>query len=170
MANNLALGVQLNHTVTGGSVKSSNTTPAFIPPSPLSSSTLRVGPVVQYYKMLGEQFSLTGTLGAGYESDMPARQYTQYPNYYFSLQKSTGLHGALTPGIAFFPVPKFGLTATMGSLTYTRLNVKSTSPARPVTTRQMIRSACSVPASGLANCCLGARTISDVNKGGLLLL
>ena len=80
--------------------------------------------------MLGEQFGLTATLGAGYESDVSPRQYTPYYNgnsyYYFSNLKATGLYGALTPGIVFFPASKFGLTATMGSLAYTRLKGKNT--------------------------------------------
>ena len=127
VADNLALGLQLSHTVTGGSFKSSgNNFPQSGPPT---STTFRVGPVVQYYKMLGEQFGLTATLGAGYESDVrrTAQYYvTQYgyPMTYYTNLKATGYYAALTPGIVFFPVPKFGLTATMGSLGYNRLTVK----------------------------------------------
>jgi hypothetical protein len=86
--------------------------------------------MVQYYKMLSEQFGLTATLGAGYESNVMTRQYYQsigggYPVPYSSKLKATGFYGALTPGIIFFPVPKFGLTATIGSLSYNRLKVKN---------------------------------------------
>lgn len=126
VANNLALGLQISHSVTGGSVKSSsNNNPA----SPPTSTTLRLGPVVQYYKMLGEQFGLTGTFGAGYESDV-RRSVQYYPSQYgypiasYSNLEATGYYAAITPGIVFFPVPKFGLTATMGSLGYNRLSVK----------------------------------------------
>lgn len=126
VADNLALGLQLSHTVTGGSFKSSSNSQQQAPPT---STTFRVGPVVQYYKMLSEQFGLTATLGAGYESDVRrAAQYysSQYGNplIYYTNLKGTGYYAALTPGIVFFPVPKFGLTATMGSLAYNRLTIK----------------------------------------------
>lgn len=127
VADNLALGLQLSHSVTGGSAKSSSN---FQPSSPPTSTTFRVGPMVQYYKMLGEQFGLTATVGAGYESDLrrAAQYYTTpggYPNIYYTNLKATGYYAALTPGIVFFPVPKFGLTATMGSLAYNRLTIKN---------------------------------------------
>jgi hypothetical protein len=124
VADNLALGVQLSHTVTGGSYSSSNNNQ----PSPPSSYTLRVGPMAQYYKMLSEQFGITAMLGVGYESNLDRTlQYYQgypYPYPYFSSLKTDGYYAALTPGIVFFPVPKFGLTATIGSLSYNRLKVK----------------------------------------------
>ena len=128
VADNLALGVQLSHTVTGGSA-SSSFNPQQVAPPP-TSTTLRVGPVVQYYKMLGEQFGLTATLGAGYESDVQraAKYYISpngYPLTYYTNLKETGYYAALTPGIVFFPVPKFGLMATIGSLGYNRLTVKN---------------------------------------------
>ena len=127
VADNLALGLQLSHTVTGGSFKSSsNNSPQSGPPT---STTLRVGPVVQYYKMLSEQFGLIATVGAGYESDVrrTAQYYVSqygYPMTYYTNLKATGYYAAITPGIVFFPVPKFGLTATIGSLGYNRLTVK----------------------------------------------
>jgi len=127
VADNLALGLQLSHTVTGGSFKSSsNNSPQSGPPT---STTLRVGRVVQYYKMLSEQFGLIATVGAGYESDVrrKAQYYVSqygYPMTYYTNLKATGYYAAITPGIVFFPVPKFGLTATIGSLGYNRLTVK----------------------------------------------
>lgn len=127
VADNLALGLQLSHSVTGGSAKSSSN---FQPSSPPTSTTFRVGPMVQYYKMLGEQFGLTATVGAGYESDVrrTAQYYSTpggYPATYYTDLKATGYYAALTPGIVFFPVPKFGLTATMGNLAYNRLTIKN---------------------------------------------
>ena len=143
VADNLALGLQLSHTVTGGSFKSSgNNSPQSGPPT---STTLRVGPVVQYYKMLGEQFGLTATLGAGYESDVrrTAQYYVSqygYPMTYYTNLKATGYYAALTPGIVFFPVPKFGLTATMGSLGYNRLTVKDNNQTGSNTTDETVSS------------------------------
>ncbi|MBH8560218.1 hypothetical protein [Hymenobacter negativus] len=128
VADNLALGLQLNHTVTGGSYTSSNNNSSS--PSIPTASTLRVGPMAQYYKMLSEQFGLTTMLGAGYESDNNVSQSLYYNNYgnpsiYYSTRKLTGFYAALTPGIIFFPVPKLGLTASIGSLSYSRLKVKN---------------------------------------------
>ncbi|MFD2719197.1 hypothetical protein ACFST9_10755 [Hymenobacter monticola] len=131
VADNLALALQVSHEVTGGSFKnssSSNPTSS----GPPTTSLLRVGPMVQYYKMLSEQFGLTATVGSGYESDVISKQYPQYingyPVPYYSTLKASGVYGALTPGIVFFPVPKFGLTATMGTLAYNRLTVKNDQP------------------------------------------
>ena len=131
VADNLALGLQLSHTVTGGSIKNSNNSQ---PAGPPTASALRVGPMVQYYKMLGEHFGLTAMLGAGFESNVAVHQSTLYYNgypgsYYYSTMKATGYYAALTPGIIFFPIPKFGLTATVGSLAYNRLKVKDNSQA-----------------------------------------
>ncbi|WP_210514628.1 hypothetical protein [Hymenobacter terricola] len=126
VADNLALGLQLSHSVTGGSAKSSSNLQTTSPPT---STTLRVGPMVQYYKMLSEQFGLTAGVGAGYESDLrrSVQYYTSggYPTTYYTNLKATGYYAALTPGIVFFPVPKFGLTATIGSLAYNRLTIKN---------------------------------------------
>jgi hypothetical protein len=129
VADNLALGVQLSHTVTSGSYTSSNNNNSISPAAP-TASTLRVGPMVQYYKMLSEQFGLTAMLGAGYESDNDVSRGIYYSSYgapisYYSTRKMTGYYTALTPGIIFFPVPKFGLTASIGSLGYNRLKVKN---------------------------------------------
>ncbi|GAB3878688.1 hypothetical protein GCM10028824_41090 [Hymenobacter segetis] len=128
VADNLALGVQLQHTVTGGSYSSSSSNNQSGPPT---SSTLRVGPMAQYYQMFSEQFGMTATLGAGYESDSQWAQRTSSypPYYYYSNLKVSGYYVALTPGIVFFPVPKFGLTASIGSLSYNRLKVKDTGSA-----------------------------------------
>jgi hypothetical protein len=126
VADNLALGLQLSHSVTGGSAKSSANPNQSSPPT---STTLRVGPVVQYYKMLTEQFGLTAALGAGYESDLQRalsyQYYNGYPTPYYSNLKASGYYAAITPGVVFFPVPKFGLTATIGSLGYNHLTVKN---------------------------------------------
>ena len=143
VADNLALGLQLSHSVTGGSFKSSINNPQ--QSGPPTSTTFRVGPVLQYYKMLGEQFGLTATFGAGYESDVRrTAQYfvTQYgyPMPYYTNLKATGYYAALTPGIVFFPVPKFGLTATMGSLGYNRLTVKDNNQTGSNTTDETVSS------------------------------
>ncbi|MFC6222285.1 hypothetical protein ACFP2F_03450 [Hymenobacter artigasi] len=127
VADNLALGLQLSHTVTGGSYTSSSNG---VSPSIPTASTLRVGPMVQYYKMLSEQFGLTTMLGAGYESDNDVSRSLYYSTYgypvtYYSTRKMTGYYAAITPGIIFFPVPKFGLTATIGSLGYNHLKVNN---------------------------------------------
>ena len=113
-ADNLALGVNLSYTaqtpyhISTGSNSS----------SPDANTSLRVGPFVQYYKMLTEQFGFTGMLGAGYQNvDVKGdgnpgdRGYT-----------SKGYYAAITPGVVFFPIPKFGISASIGSLGYDHLS------------------------------------------------
>jgi len=118
VADNFAIGLDVNHTATGGKYEASNN--SFPLRQPAAATTLRVGPFAQYYRMVSEQFGLFGTLGAGYASDY--KQTGSGAGGYSNLY-GRGFYASLTPGIVFLPIPKFGLTATMGSLGYTRLNI-----------------------------------------------
>lgn len=118
VADNLAVGLNLSYS-TG------RTTISNYPQNDLDAATaLRVGPYVQYYKMLSEQFGFVGTLGAGY-------QHSSTPTYIGSSSivdvTRSGYYASLTPGVIFFPVPKFGISASVGYLGYDRVAVKPTS-------------------------------------------
>jgi len=126
-ANNLAIGLSLGY---AASKQHYSYTPNF-PNSTSDSKTtsrLRVGPYAQYYRMLTDQFGLTGTFSAGYEHDFRPGTHNSNSNTATSDVKSDGFYVAITPGIVFFPIPRFSLGASIGSLEYYRLSVK---PDRP---------------------------------------
>jgi hypothetical protein len=107
VADNLAIGVNL-----GYSIRKNADTGAD------RRTTFQVGPYIQYYKMLSDQFGFLGTFGAGYqETGEPA------PNISYRLN-SSGFYAGITPGIVFFPVPKFGISASIGGLTYDRVKLE----------------------------------------------
>ena len=122
LADNLAIGLGLGYTSTKYKVTYSG--PGRTSPNPLdASTTLRVGPYVQYYKMLSEQFGVLGTLGAGYQSGFAPNYSDNNPGRIIET-KTSGYYAALTPGVIFFPIPKFGLSASIGNLGYEQANVK----------------------------------------------
>lgn len=115
VADNLAVGINLNYSA-------GRTTISNYPENNLDAATsLRVGPYVQYYKMLSEQFGFLGTLGAGYQRSFTPT-YTD-PSTTLSVTRS-GYYASLTPGVIFFPVPKFGISASVGYLGYDHVNVQ----------------------------------------------
>ena len=89
----------------------------------IKTKTLSIGPFVQYYKMLIPQLGLTGQLGAGYQRIHDIRDSSQdIPVYYAGYAESTGsgYYVDLTPGIIFLPIPRFGLSTSVGSLSFNR--------------------------------------------------
>jgi hypothetical protein len=122
LADNLAIGLNLGYTAT--SYKVTNTGPGSTNPNALDANTsLRVGPYVQYYKMLSDQFGVLGTLGAGYQSRFTPSYSGGTANTVIET-KQNGFYAGLTPGVIFFPVPKFGISASIGSLGYDRVTEK----------------------------------------------
>ena len=111
LADNLAIGLDLSY----GAQRNT------LDPAPQgnlnAATTLRVGPYVQYYKMLSEQFGVLGTLGGGYARNVTPRYVG--PTTVVE-EKTSGAYARLTPGVIFFPVPKFGISATIGFLGYDR--------------------------------------------------
>ena len=121
IADNLALGLSLGYTA--ASSKTTNTGPGSTSPNSLDAqTTLRVGPYAQYYKMLSDQFGVLGTLGVGYQSSFTPNRAGSSNNVIET--KASGFYSALTPGVVFFPVPKFGISASIGFLGYDRVSVK----------------------------------------------
>ncbi|MBJ6107624.1 hypothetical protein JAO73_01275 [Hymenobacter sp. BT523] len=119
VADNLALGLSVMH----GSASSTYKNTSSLSPQPVTlpdlapNTTTRVGGFAQYYKMLSEQFGVVGTLGAGYLHNK-ANSYDNNGSggsVAVSLQ-GNGYYADLTPGIVFFPIPKLGLSASIGSL------------------------------------------------------
>ena len=119
-ADNLAVGLNLSYTSQNSyttSTPSNNTTV-----NDRATTSLRIGAFGQYYRMLTEQFGLTGTLGAGYENDFRPSRYSGQTTPGPDL-RATGFYTTLTPGLIFLPIPRLGIGASVGSLSYLRLNV-----------------------------------------------
>jgi hypothetical protein len=116
VADNLAIGADAAWGIQEISIKSGGSAN----PSYRTTTSLRVGPFARYYHMLTDQFGFTGTLGAGYAHDsQPAS--TNSSSYDL---KTNGFYAALTPGLIFLPIPRLGLGASIGGLSYNRLSVK----------------------------------------------
>jgi hypothetical protein len=130
VADNLAIGLNLGYT-SAKTTYASTITGFTSNPDP--NTTLRVGAYVQYYKMISDQFGLVGTLGGGYQYNRNTYVYGPIGNMGTSETKSKGYYAALTPGIIYFPIPKLGISATVGSVAYSRLKETPTA-SEPVTT------------------------------------
>ncbi|MDQ2794263.1 MAG: hypothetical protein M3Y12_09690 [Bacteroidota bacterium] len=130
VADNLAIGLSLGYTAT----KNKYTGPFSGALSDIAPNTiLRAGAYLQYYKMLTDQFGLVGTLGGGYQYNRINTIYGPVGNPSVVETKQKGYYAALTPGIIYFPVPKLGISATVGSLAYSRLKETPTA-TEPVVT------------------------------------
>lgn len=130
-ADNLAIGLNMSYVAQG--TAQTNTGPGTSSPNALDPSTqFQVGPYVQYYKMLSEQFGVLGTLGAGYQSSFEQRRIGGNPNPNPNTTydtKGSGYYAAITPGVIFFPVPKFGISASIGNIGYSKLDLKNSNDA-----------------------------------------
>ena len=115
VADNLAVGVDATWGIQEVSVKSNGASN----PSYRTASSLRVGPFARYYYMLADQFGFTGTFGGGYERDSQPAATSSSANL-----KANGFYAGLTPGLIFLPIPRLGLGASIGGLSYSRLSVK----------------------------------------------
>ena len=122
VADNLAIGLSVSYqsfSNGGGRYRTSSpgTNQAELDPATI----IRVGPYAQYYKMLSDQFGILGTLSGGYQS-MKDSQYDGGRTQVVQEFKGSGYYAGLTPGVIFFPVPKFGISASIGSLRYDRMS------------------------------------------------
>ncbi|AMJ67522.1 hypothetical protein AXW84_20435 [Hymenobacter sp. PAMC 26628] len=105
VADNLALGVSASIRLYSGNANS------------FGSNSYAVGPFARYYRFVGgDKFALFGQGSLGY-----------------TRTNETGSNGynqgylSVTPGLAFFPIPRFGLEASLRGLTYaTNFNSTST--------------------------------------------
>jgi hypothetical protein len=122
---NLAVGLNLAYTANSSSTTRTGTGTSS-PNSLDAATTLRVGPYAQYYKMLSEQFGVLGTLGAGFQRNFTPRFG---PGNTVIENKQTGFYVGLTPGVIFFPVPKFGISASIGNLGFDHVNSKDSNDA-----------------------------------------
>ena len=93
VADNVALGLNGNLQVLGGNSTYSRQT------------TYSVGPFARYYRVVGgsDKFALYGQGSLG---------YSHYNGGY-----NLG-YASITPGLAFFPIPRFGLEASLRGLSY----------------------------------------------------
>ena len=121
VADNLAIGLSLGYSSSRNGYTTYTPSSNFVPKELDPRTRLQVGPYVQYYKMLTEQFGVLGTLGAGYQN-LRYQTYSGNNNPVIVDYKASGYYASLTPGIVFFPIPKLGLTASIGSLGYSRFN------------------------------------------------
>lgn len=125
VAKNLAVGV--NATFSANTRNFSNAG-YFNPPSSSEVHTrgYEVGPFVQYYRMVSEKFGVTGRLGANYVKT--TSDYTSILNGapISGDTAADGFYALLTPSLIFFPIPSFGLSASIGGIGYSHNNAYKT--------------------------------------------
>ncbi|MCB2410452.1 hypothetical protein [Hymenobacter lucidus] len=118
-ADNIAAGLQLGYSAySTRTTQTPNNGP--VPPELDPTTNFSAGAYVQYYKMITEQFGVVGTLNGGYQNE---KDYDYINNStQISERKGSGLYTSLTPSIVFFPIPKLGLSASVGGLGYSRMS------------------------------------------------
>ena len=122
VADNLEIGLNLGYMSYRKPYNTFSPAPAMVRAELDPTTTLRVGPFVRYYKMISDQFGVSGTLGAGYQS-IRDYQYSGNSSSNAILEyKGSGYYAGLTPAIVFFPVPQFAISASIGSLAYSRFS------------------------------------------------
>ncbi|SFQ31339.1 hypothetical protein SAMN04515668_1848 [Hymenobacter arizonensis] len=122
IAENLELGLELGYASNRRSV-SSTPGPVVAQPQLKPATNLNVGPYVRYYKMLSDQFGVTGALGGGFQNSRSyGYDYTGANTLEVLEYKGDGFYANLTPAIVFFPIPKFAMSASLGSLGYSRVS------------------------------------------------
>ena len=129
VADNLAVGLAFGFGNGRTRVEDAGFNPVLITVrhSRYTAVSLWAGAFGQYYKMLNTQFGLTGRLGAGYQRLNEDRDgyndVNGITNYFTGTNTSVGYYADFTPGIVFFPVPKFGLNASLGSLGFSHYSL-----------------------------------------------
>jgi hypothetical protein len=113
VADNLEVGLNMGYTATRRPYVSSTTRAELDP-----TTNLSIGAFGRYYKMFTEQFGVTGALGLGYQST----KSSEYNGNNILEYKGSGFYANITPAIVFFPIPKLGISASIGSLGYSQLN------------------------------------------------
>jgi hypothetical protein len=129
IVDNLAIGVNLGYTYNKRTEATTNTNYPYDYTSKYTTKyeNLQLGVFATYYKMLNEQFGFTGTLATGYQTYITHNSGTdsRQPGLSESESSGDGYYASLTPGVVFFPVPKFGLSASIGSLGFNHYNTDS---------------------------------------------
>ncbi len=111
VADNLAVGLNLSH---NANKRTSSYYSYYMPGNKEFTSQLAVGAFVQYYRMFTEQFGVAGTLNAGYNRITQRFSSGNITNE----TKGNGFSTGITPSVVFFPVPKFAVGASVGSIDY----------------------------------------------------
>lgn len=121
VADNLAVGVNLGYNTNRTAFSYAE---GVLTGTDQRNKQLVLGAFAQYYRMFTDQFGIVGTLSAGYS------HYTLHYNFGQVTPgdgTSNGFVGALTPSLVFFPVPKFSLGASIGSISYNHSTSKQDS-------------------------------------------
>ena len=122
VADNLAIGINAGYSANRKSYTTYTPSSATVRAELDPTTNLRLGVFGQYYKMLTEQFGVLGTLGVGYQNMHDYNYSSNGSNALIQEYRASGYYAELTPGIIFFPIPKLGLSASVGSLAFNRLN------------------------------------------------
>jgi len=122
LADNLELGLNFGYNSDRRNYTKYTPAPAVVRAELDPTTTIQIGPYVRYYNMLTDQFGVSGTLTAGFQRTKSYEYSNNSANALILENKGAGFYANLTPAIVFFPVPKFAMSASIGSLGYTRMS------------------------------------------------
>ena len=114
-----------------------------------------LGPFVRYYKMVNEKFGFYGQLEGSYVTTANKSSYETTSGQNNITRKARGGSAAIIPGIVFFPIEKIGLQMGIGSIGYSGITERPTSPT-PVPNNLRSKSSGFSTNFGLAYLSLGA--------------
>ena len=123
VADNLAVGLRFSYSARSNAGKGYTTytpAPTVVAAELDPETTTRFGIFGQYYKMITDQFGVVGTLDLGYQSFRDSNAGGIGGTV--SELKASGYYVGLTPSIIYFPIPKLGISASVGTLGYDRLS------------------------------------------------
>jgi hypothetical protein len=123
VADNLAVGLNVGFNTGSSSQKILSASPGAITPATMPdlkpNILVQAGVFMQYYKLFSEQFGVVGTVGSGYQH---SKTYSSVYTGANTSVASNGYYANLTPGIVFFPISQLGISASIGSLGFSRFN------------------------------------------------
>lgn len=121
VANNTPVGISLSYSVGSSPNAATTTVTGPVRPALDGSKVLRLGGFVGHTKMFTDNFGIFGTLNGGYQN-VRSQDYSATNPILTADTKGSGYYAALTPGISYWPVRAFSVSATMGSLDFSRIN------------------------------------------------
>jgi len=121
VANNTLVGVSLSYSIGSSPTAASTIVTGPVSPALNGDKVLRLGAFVGHTRMLTNNFGIFGNLNGGYQR-VHNQDYSATNPTLTADTKGAGYYVALTPGISYWPVRAFSVSATMGSLDFSRLS------------------------------------------------
>ncbi|RIJ42440.1 outer membrane beta-barrel protein [Pontibacter oryzae] len=98
------------------------------------TNSYSIAPYIKKYYTLSDKVAVSVSGSVGFSK---SKYTTDYDSYYLDQEYTTnGLRVGVSPGITFFPTPKIGISASFGSLAYSRSKTEHKSENMQPDTKQ----------------------------------